>query len=247
SAQGRRRAVDDGGSGDAECRGRRADLRAWKWPRASRGPHHLRGYARPRGVEAPAQARPLNQLIRRGGRPTAAPTDGCGPARWTDRAKRNSPRSRKLRARFADRDAPPDPREAPSIRLKQAARWLTYTPFGGSLRRFTFQGAASLFRADGLPFRDRCGSPSLAGPRAARLRLGRTRSPAAHCARLDADEARPRPLLEGVRQPDRARPGPPERGGARVAGRAARRLAPLPRVRPLVVRARADGGAHLER
>ena len=59
----------------------------------------------------------------------------------------------------------------------------------------------------------------------------RARALAARRRRPDADAARRRPLLEGVREPDRARQDAPDRRDARLARGAARRRRAVPRAR----------------
>ena len=74
--------------------------------------------------------------------------------------------------------------------------------------------------------------------RALAISLGERAAPAAHVRGYDAERARRRPLLEGVRQPDRARQDAPDGRDDRVARRPARRRRRFSRERRLGRRAR---------
>ena len=76
------------------------------------------------------------------------------------------------------------------------------------------------------------------GPRVQRAPPGRAPAAAARGRRPDAERSRRRALLEGVRQPDRARQDPADARDDRVARGAARRRSRLPRERCLDRRAR---------
>ena len=80
-----------------------------------------------------------------------------------------------------------------------------------------------------------------------RVGLGRSRPPAPHQPRADADRPRRRALLEGVPEPDRARKDPADRRDGRVARLATRRRPLVPRDGSLLERPRPRRGHRLSR
>ena len=108
-------------------------------------------------------------------------------------------------------DAVPRPRGA-SPELNQVWQWLTNNPFGGSPaaslggQSFSFRVKASLFPRKELALGDLPGGTDPAGQRVGAVGARGARPAAPHRARLDAGHARAGPVLEGVHQPDRARP-----------------------------------------